>query len=59
MVEDVREYAERNGEVFEKQLYSNLKEVRMRVYRPKSMKPEEMPFPCQKLHFSNKLNFKA
>lgn len=40
MVEDVREYAERNGEVFEKQLYSNLKEVRMRVYRPKSMKPE-------------------
>lgn len=39
IVEDVREYAERNGEVLEKQLYSNIKEVRMTVFRPKTLRP--------------------
>lgn len=38
VIEDVQEYASNNGEVYDKQLYSNLKEVRMLIFRPKSYK---------------------
>ncbi len=59
VIEDVREYAMRNGEVYEKQLYSNVKEIKMVVCRPKTMKPEDMPFPYRNFYFSKKLNFKS
>ena len=55
--EDLISYAEKGGQIFEKQLYSNITEVRLVWMRPSHLNNIEFPF--KGYHFGKRLSFKA
>lgn len=55
--DDLVSYAEKAGQIFEKQLYSNITEVRLIWVRPSHLNSIEFPFKVY--HFGKRLSFKA
>jgi hypothetical protein len=58
LLEDLQTYAgQTSGQVFEKQLYSNISEVRLVWMRPSAL--SQLEFPFAGYHFGKRLSFKA
>ena len=57
LLQDVEDYAQKTGQIFEKQIYSNVAEVRLVWVRPQVH--SSLVFPYKNYHFSKLLNFKS
>ena len=57
IIEDIQEYADRNGETFEKSLYSNITELKYVWPRPKEYR--NLSFPYTHYYFGKLFNLKS
>lgn len=57
ILEDVETYAEKTGQIFQKQVYSNIKEMRFVWIRPSHH--AHLEFEFNNYYFGKLLNFKA
>jgi hypothetical protein len=58
LIEDLSTYASQtSGQIFEKQLYSNVSEIRLVWMRPSAL--SHLEFPYSTYHFGKRVSFKA
>lgn len=57
VLEDVESYTKQSGQIFEKQLYSNITQYRFVWMRPTHY--SQIQFPFKNYHFGKRLSFKA